>query len=104
MLSEDIDFTFFRFVVHLVQYFSSSKFLIPQLGHIFTIFPFSSNQLSKERNIYRIFEDRMLWCYYEITLFGDPLFSIIPQIPDYDLSVEDMTTSKDHLAYLHQHL
>jgi hypothetical protein len=31
-----------------------------------------ANQDSKEDNLYRIDEGAMLWCYYEITFFGDP--------------------------------
>ncbi len=31
-----------------------------------------ANQLSKEDNLYRIDESCMRWCYYELTLFGDP--------------------------------
>ncbi len=31
-----------------------------------------ANQRSKEDNLYRINESCMRWCYYELTLFGDP--------------------------------
>ncbi len=31
-----------------------------------------ANQRSKEDNLYRIDESCMRWCYYELTLFGDP--------------------------------
>ncbi len=41
----------------------------PELGR--------ANQDSKEDNLYRINEDCMRWCYYEITLFGDPTVSIM---------------------------
>ena len=36
----------------------------PQLGR--------ANQDSKEDNIYRIDEENMRWCFYELNLFGDP--------------------------------
>jgi hypothetical protein len=36
----------------------------PELGR--------ANQDSKEDNLYRIDEDCMRWCYYELNLFGDP--------------------------------
>lgn len=36
----------------------------PELGR--------ANHDSKEDNLYRINEDCMRWCYYELTLFGDP--------------------------------
>ncbi len=35
-----------------------------------------ANHSSKEANLYRINEDCMRWCYYEITLFGDPTVAI----------------------------
>jgi hypothetical protein len=35
-----------------------------------------ANGDSKEDNLYRINEDCMRWCYYEINLFGDPTVSI----------------------------
>ncbi len=41
----------------------------PELGR--------ANQDSKEDNLYRVNEDCMRWCYYEITLFGDPTVSIM---------------------------
>jgi hypothetical protein len=34
-----------------------------------------ANQDSKEDNLYRINEECMRWCYYEINLFGDPTVS-----------------------------
>jgi hypothetical protein len=34
-----------------------------------------ANSDSKEDNIYRISDDYMRWCYYEINLFGDPTLS-----------------------------
>ncbi len=39
----------------------------PELGR--------ANHDSKEDNLYRINESCMRWCYYEITLFGDPAMS-----------------------------
>ena len=57
-----------------------------------------ANQHSKEKNIYRIDLNRMLWCFYEITLFGDPLFSIMPQIQNYDIAVNVIDTSEQHIA------
>ncbi|MCK4341953.1 MAG: hypothetical protein KAY37_09550 [Phycisphaerae bacterium] len=35
-----------------------------------------ANQDSKEDNLYRVNEDCMRWCYYELTLFGDPTVAI----------------------------
>lgn len=35
-----------------------------------------ANHDSKEDNLYRISDDCMRWCYYEINLFGDPTVSI----------------------------
>jgi len=40
----------------------------PQLG--------IANQDSKEDNLYRIDEGCMRWCYYQLTLFGDPTIAI----------------------------
>ncbi len=39
----------------------------PQLGR--------ANQDSKEDNLYRINDECMRWCYYQLTLFGDPAIS-----------------------------
>lgn len=41
---------------------------MPELGR--------ANQDSKEDNLYRINEDCMRWCYYELNLFGDPTIAI----------------------------
>jgi hypothetical protein len=41
---------------------------MPELGR--------ANQDSKEDNLYRINEGCMRWCYYELTLFGDPTVAI----------------------------
>lgn len=38
-------------------------------------------QDSKEDNIYRINEDKMRWCFYEITLFGDPTLQMYDPVP-----------------------
>ena len=35
-----------------------------------------ANQRSKEDNLYRIDESCMRWCYYELTLFGDPTVTL----------------------------
>ena len=35
-----------------------------------------ANADSKEDNLYRIGDDYMRWCYYEITLFGDPTLEL----------------------------
>ena len=35
-----------------------------------------ANHSSKEANLYRVNEDCMRWCYYELTLFGDPSVAI----------------------------
>jgi len=43
----------------------------PQLGR--------ANQDSKEDNVYRIDESCMRWCFYELTLFGDPTVAIKSQ-------------------------
>ena len=40
----------------------------PQIG--------PANHDSKEDNLYRVNESCMRWCYYEVTLFGDPTVSI----------------------------
>ena len=40
----------------------------PELGR--------ANQDSKEDNLYRIGEDCMRWCYYELNLFGDPTVAV----------------------------
>ena len=40
----------------------------PELGR--------ANHDSKEDNLYRIGDDCMRWCYYEINLFGDPTVSV----------------------------
>nr|MBN2278294.1 choice-of-anchor J domain-containing protein [candidate division Zixibacteria bacterium] len=40
----------------------------PELGR--------ANHDSKEDNLYRIDDDCMRWCYYELNLFGDPTISI----------------------------
>ena len=36
-----------------------------------------ANSDSKEDNLYRINEDCMRWCYYEINLFGDPTVTVM---------------------------
>ena len=36
-----------------------------------------ANHDSKEDNLYRIDEDCMRWCYYELNLFGDPVIDFI---------------------------
>ncbi len=41
----------------------------PELGR--------ANHDSKEDNLYRINEDCMRWCYYELNLFGDPTVSVM---------------------------
>jgi hypothetical protein len=47
-----------------------------------------ANQDSKEDNIWRINENCMRWCYYELNLFGDPQLSLKPIItPDHDLAI-----------------
>lgn len=43
----------------------------PQLGR--------ANADSREDNLYRIADDYMRWCYYEITLFGDPTLELKTQ-------------------------
>ncbi len=39
-----------------------------------------ANQDSKEDNLYRISEDYMRWCYYELNLFGDPTIDFLKYI------------------------
>ena len=41
----------------------------PQIG--------KANQDSKEDNLYRVNEDYMRWCYYELNLFGDPTVQML---------------------------
>ncbi|MGD8452607.1 MAG: C25 family cysteine peptidase [Phycisphaerae bacterium] len=36
----------------------------------------TANHDSKEDNLYRVNEDCMRWCYYELTLFGDPTIAL----------------------------
>jgi len=57
------------------------------------------NQDSKEDNAYRINEDCMRWCYYELNLFGDPELSIStnvgPQIGIAGTTFTDINGNKD---------
>ncbi len=51
-----------------------------------------ANQDSKEDNLYRINEDYTRWCYYEITLFGDPALLFYDPIPQPVLNIETITS------------
>ena len=67
----------------------------PQLGR--------ANADSKEDNVYRINEDYMRWCCYEITLFGDPTATVMG-VTGFTLdpdpgSQELCTTSGDEVVY-----
>jgi len=54
-----------------------------------------ANQDSKEDNLYRINEEYMRWCYYELNLFGDPQIVLKPvPLPDHDLAVDSLTISE----------
>lgn len=57
-----------------------------------------ANQDSKEDNLWRINEDCMRWCYYELNLFGDPQASLKP-IPhyDHDVAVDSIELSENIL-------
>jgi hypothetical protein len=46
----------------------------PELGR--------SNAYSKEKNIYRVNEECMRWCLYEVTLFGDPTIALMAGCQD----------------------
>ncbi len=43
-----------------------------------------ANQDSKEDNLYRINQDCMRWCYYELNLFGDPTITMKDHCVDTD--------------------
>ncbi|MCD6474279.1 MAG: hypothetical protein J7K47_05185, partial [Thermoplasmata archaeon] len=60
-----------------------------------------ANQDSKEDNLYRINEDCMRWCYYEINLFGDPALKIKTQPK---VLTEDATNVKSKSATLNGYL
>jgi hypothetical protein len=48
-----------------------------------------ANQDSKEDNLYRINEDCMRWCYYELNFFGDPALHIHPyKLPQFTNSIK----------------
>ncbi|MBC7081665.1 MAG: choice-of-anchor J domain-containing protein [Thermoplasmatales archaeon] len=54
-----------------------------------------ANQLSKEYNLYRLQEDCMRWCYYEINLLGDPEIAVKPgTIRDNDVRVKSINEPK----------
>ena len=49
-----------------------------------------ANQDSKEDNLYRIDDESMRWCYYEITLFGDPALEFYDPLPTPVIKIEDI--------------
>ena len=50
-----------------------------------------ANQDSKEDNIYRINESSMRWCYYTITLFGDPSLEFYEATSQPILHIKDIS-------------
>ena len=57
-----------------------------------------ANQYSKEQNIGLIDTGAMRWCYYELTLFGDPEVSIKdPTAPDHDVAVDSLDVETHHV-------